>query len=613
MARNNPPPGGYAGSVLDSLTGQGFGTPDSLPGGAPQQAYDPQLADSILASDPNSNVGVTNAADESAAAPTSNRARLSISGGAPGNRLYNQDFMPGGAQPTQSRSQQVGKYGGAPIFAPVIAAPFAVIDERLNANARREAELDAAMMAFDPMAGVQDAKAVRYRDSINSWAMDDIESYVQNIYDRYGEKKGLEKLRSKSSLESMELRKKVGHINSVVGSIDDAVNKAIVIKEGSLSGNIDAPPNVIALADDVIKKTGSFEAIRDPEELARILPLLQGHTSLLDQLKDDGTMNLLKEAGSTRKVFELVKGGDPLYAPRFSTLLSKKTVDRSAIVDSMVDTYVRKMGGVLPESEIRKTIEGMTPQMYEEDVERAAIPQSSSSSNSSGGAKESGYGSYYQYSSIPGTQGARKFHQVRLSHISAGKGKLAAPIPMATYQGGEAGADHSGEESYLHPVAVYEDSSGNLMIHGKVAKEPGVRVVEDEKGISFFAINPKTGAEESISETQYFNKLKDVSVPYSDNAGALESVMPGLNEQVIRQAIAEGKGGAVSTTPAQRTKATRTGQQPKDSATSTTARFYDNEKERPPVHINARWSAKHGMWLQPKPGGKPNEYQPVPR
>lgn len=212
---------------------------------------------------------------------------------------------------------------------------------------------------------------------------------------------------------------------------------------------------------------------------------------------------------------------------RFLYHTDLKTAEK--MIDNLAEEiYPQFRGDYLTKDAFKERLRQWYPMEEELKVDDKWTPPAS---GSGGAAKDAGYSRSYQEGSIKTEVGpAREYGQVPLAHLSAGKGKLAAPNQFF----GE-----SGREVFMHPTAVVADETGKKYLLGKVAKEPGTtRVSQDEAGnITFEVQDPSSGKMEKASEIEYFNQLEDRFLPYERNKGGIENTFPGLTEQSIDQTL----------------------------------------------------------------------------
>jgi hypothetical protein len=294
-------------------------------------------------------------------------------------QVQNSDYNPAGYKPNESRSAGVGKYGGGPLFAAALAAPNAVLASSIQAVKNERKQVQDAFSKFDPMAGIEDVNAPEYRDSFQRAVADDLDGYVDGVMELHGDSRGMKILANPTSKERRELRARGEAWNTVSRHINQATNNAQAIIEGMKKGTIQQNPTLLKQAEEVRYKLGEYEGQQDPKKLAKSLVTLNANVSLVDQMKADGIVDLIKSAGTTSKLYEQVKKGDPLYHNRFRTLVGTKQVNYDEIVNSLTDSYAQQYGDDLTKEQVRTMIKSVVPDnLIEEDIvqDELSLPKS---------------------------------------------------------------------------------------------------------------------------------------------------------------------------------------------------------------------------------------------
>lgn len=464
--------------------------------------------------------------------------------GPEGSRLTNQDFNPAGYRPNESRSTAIGKYGGAPLYAATLGAPFSVLDDRINAIAKREHELDKAIKDFDPTKDLADPKAVKYKDTLNEWGMGQIERYVSNITDAYGEEKGMQRLMTGGTKEAMGLRRLTRHLNTVIANVDDAVAKSQAIVVGMDDGTLQYNERLYKMAEDVEKRLGEYEQNNDPEELAALLPRFNANVSLVDQLNKDNIPEMIAKAGSTQKIFELVKSGDPLYSSLFSTLLSKKTIDRGAIVDALTERYAPQYKRDMSKEEVRQMIDAMAPELYEEDVERTQKPVASSSGSSKGGGSNAPVGASLGDPTVVPENTTRLLSGKPIEAVMT-KGMYRPTVDLMSIVSDQGALSRThvfrdgGKEVAMHALRIM-NVDGELFIIGK---KTGLPKTTDAAGSStmmlYPAMSPQGPGQQATPEEEAaykeFLDLPSIAVPFAENERLLGKIYNVDTESLKRE------------------------------------------------------------------------------
>lgn len=570
----------------------------------PEQAQmmPPEMATALLGRDPLSGAEIARGTGSRELVDPARAFKVGL--GPPGSRLTNQDFNPAGYRPNESRSAGVGKYQGSPIFAASIGAPFSVLNDRMDAIAREEAELQKAMADFDPLAGVKHPNAIKYQDSFADALLNGYEEQKANIIAGLGEEEGMRRMMNKSTPEGMALQRYVQHMNTVTANIDDAVNRSNAVQIGMKKGELQRNPILERQSKEVTDRLGSYEKM-DIEELARVLPRFNANVALVDQLSADKVVEMIKAAGSINKVYEQVNSGDPLYQRGFRTLVGKKTVSYDDFVNALTDQYAPQYEGELSRDEVKSMIASMVPNTYEEDVKSQAL-KSSGGKGGSGSRTRSNAGP--EQIVVPSETVDSTGKLVAKSVDAQGK-EIERPslalMKFTNNQGGLAAVDvfKAGKDRMdLIPTDLV-NVDNELMIIGKGYGLPRAQMIKQAqaKGASSKDIDrlkalmdlKDKGTETSQEDEDFIQRfftLQDVMVPAKGNWSRLENSF-GIGEEAAKKQLGITTTGKPAAAPA--TKA------------SEGASYYTDQSKPPPV-AGARWNAGLGMYLVP--GKKAGEW-----
>lgn len=471
-----------------------------------------------------------------------------------GWQLDGRDFAPNGYQPAQTRTTQVGKYGGAPIAAATTAMPMSVLASRIQGAQLKRQQAQQAMASFDPMKGVEDVSAPEYRDSFQRAVMGDINGFVNSTLSNWGQEEGIRRLQSATSPEGQALRSRAANWTTTARSINQATKDATAIVAGMNDGTLEADPTLKRQAQDVLYKLGEYSGQQDPGELARTLPRFTANVAFYDQLKKDGVDQILKNSGSVQDVVTRVQSGE-LRQPGFATWLNTKVTNRDQAVDALTDYYARQYTE-LPRAEIRRRIDAITPTSMEQTITTRAIPRASGGSGSGSGQPGSNAAAYTVDSTVlptgvvqgngeafPGVaEGAELYRPtLNLMDMVSKQGRTSAPM---TFRDG-------GNEVFMHPQRIM-NVAGNLYVVGSETGMPRTRAEAQKKGMStleFDTITKEPESEEAQAIVEKFNLLQSVMVPYDENEALLNQKL-GLQADKVRTALVSAEGG--NTTPAAR-------------------------------------------------------------
>jgi hypothetical protein len=297
-----------------------------------------------------------------------------LSAGSLGYAVGSNDFFPGGFRPAESRTTQVGKYGGAPIFAATQSYPTNVIASRLQGIAKQQQEVNKAIQDFDPMAGVEDVNAPEYREPFVNAVNQDVKGYVNDIVTMHGRKQGYGRLMDKGSPERMELNRRVQDWNTTARYMNQATKAADAVIEGMRAGTLEADPELLKDANAVRRKLGDYEAQRDPKELAKMLPNFVGKVEFYDHLKKTGIQDMLKSVKTTEELVQRVQGG-AVGAPGFTTwLTTSKGGTPEELVESLTESLYPMYSDVLSKEQVKSRIAGLASHITKEELKAVKTP-----------------------------------------------------------------------------------------------------------------------------------------------------------------------------------------------------------------------------------------------
>jgi hypothetical protein len=299
-----------------------------------------------------------------------------------GWQVGSSDINPNGFTPVSAHSQQIGRYGGSPLFAATFAAPAGAFAAREQGLVEKQAGIDDAWKKLKPeIANVENPK---YKESFDKWAVGSINDHIAAVKEEYGEEEAYAQLTTPGTAEYERLKLLERDTARVGQSIDAATKNALEITVGMDNGTLQQNEVLYKKAEDVINKAGKQTGLT-PKEAADSFERLNASVSLMDQLKKDGVQDLLKEAGSGADLVTLLPPDHPLYHKKFVSDLNESTVDRTAAIDAITDEYYKQYKNDMSREDLREMVESITPTTFEQKVSRKAIPQPKSSGG--GGAK----------------------------------------------------------------------------------------------------------------------------------------------------------------------------------------------------------------------------------
>lgn len=441
----------------------------------------------------------------------------------------NDAFAPAGYKPNESRSTGVGKYGGSPLYAPVIGYPDAVIANRLDRISKERKQVQDAMAKFNPAADVEDVNAPEYRDDYQRGVMSDLHGYQAQVQQLYGDEEGLKRLMDPNTKEGQGLRERVSQWTTIARLTNQATKSADAVIEGMDSGALEYNQYLYDLATQERHKLGVQAGNHDPKALANSLKVFTGTASLDDQVKKDGIGELLKSAGTTEQFAEQVRANskDPHYRAGFASILTKKTVDREDVIEALTDRYYPSYRNYMSRDQMKDYFTSIAGSLSEEKLTQSQIhvPQGD-------GSKINPAAYTPDPTVIPknvkvsGPEGPvmtdQKEHAtINLMNFSNKQGRTAAPM---TFRWGN-------EEVFMHPERLMKIDD-NYFILGKetgmprtaaekaaAAKRTGFSLADIEAGMAAVANDPTSDAAQAA--IQQFGTLQPRMIPLKDNEALL--------------------------------------------------------------------------------------------
>lgn len=512
------------------------------------------------------------------------RSGFRVSPGQFGWAVGAQDFNPNGFKPNESRSTQVGKYGGAPLYATTLAFPDAVIASRLQGIAEQKEALAKQMAKFDPMANMEDVKAPEYRDDFQRGAMADINGYVDKATAMWGEEEGMKRLMNPNSEEGRGLRERNMAWTTIARLTNQGTDTALAITKGMDEGVLERNPYLYKLAQEQLHKTGTQAGSHDPKALARSMTAFQGVASLDDQVHKDGIVQLLKEAGSVEQLAEQVKRGDnPHYRAGFAGILTKKTVNRDDVIDALTDRYFPQYEGYMGRDDMKNYFRSIAGNLSEETLRQTQLHASSSGGGGDAANNAANYrveqtampegtvnafgvaaGASKRGGSASGTGFTGSYPTITLFGSSNKQAKLTNPLSFR----------YGDRDVFMYPERVMQ-VGGMPMVLGKEVGMPRTRAQKEEaaKGMGWSVEkyeevmkNPETAEAQDVVEK--FGVLRPMAIPLLGNEAQIEGL--GYDPDRIKSELSNATGTRLrkeqqpfidptkaAATPATKTKATK--------------------------------------------------------
>lgn len=440
-------------------------------------------------------------------------------------------FAPAGYKPNESRSTGVGKYGGSPLYAPVIGYPDAVIANRLDRISKERKQVQDAMAKFNPAAGVEDVNAPEYRDDYQRGVMSDLHGYQAQVQQLYGDEEGLKRLMDPNTKEGQGLRERVSQWTTIARLTNQATKSADAVIEGMDSGALEYNQYLYDLATQERHKLGVQAGNHDPKALANSLKVFTGTASLDDQVKKDGIGELLKSAGTTEQFAEQVRANskDPHYRAGFASILTKKTVDREDVIEALTDRYYPSYRNYMSRDQMKNYFTSIAGSLSEEKLTQSQIhvPKGDGPTNAAANYNveqtelPTGLSDAFGNNAkgITGT-----WPTISLYGSTNKQAKLANPLSFR----------HGDRESYMYPERVMRVGDRNVIIGKEVgmprtvaekaaaAKNTGFSLADIDAASA--AVDKDPTSEEAQAAIQKFGILQPRIVPFDSN----ESLIRGM-------------------------------------------------------------------------------------
>lgn len=442
------------------------------------------------------------------------------------------EFAPAGYRPNESRSTQIGKYGGAPLYAATQGMPWGAIASRIQASTNKKNEARKALQQFDPMAGVEDVNAPEYRDSFRRGVMSDLFGVINDAKANWGEEEGLRRLQTPGTPEYMALRERGSDWTTVSRLMNQSTKEAAAVLKGMEDGSIDNDEELKQRAQDVLYRTGEYAGQQDPKKLAQSMERLQGTIGFYNLMKQDGISQLLKNGGTTEDLAEAVRSGN-LTHRGFATWLNTKKVDRSSLVDSLTDYYSQRYPKV-PKEDIRKRINDMAPASLEQTVSSKAIPRAKgfAGSGKSKAQEDAKYAT--DATTAPSSIGVdTEVYRPTISLFAGPENNMGTAKPITLYDGSK--------QYFAHPERVI-NVDGKLYVVGKETGMSRTRAIKkgEAMGLDVDNMNRLRGAqteEEVQNLVTEFELLEEIAVPYDGQNASRINQMFGLDYKNVQDAL----------------------------------------------------------------------------
>lgn len=447
-----------------------------------------------------------------------------------------QDFNPNGYKPNESRSTQVGKYGGSPLYAATLAFPDAVIASRLQGIAKQKEAIAAQMAKFNPMEGVEDVKQPEYRDDFQRGYLASLNGHIDKATSMWGEEEGMKQLMNPNSELGRGLRELNMAWTTVARLTNQGTNSALAITEGMDSGKLEKNKYLYDLAKDQLHKTGVQAGNHDPKELAKGMVVFQGVSSLDNQVHEDGIVPLLKNAGSVEQLVEQVKKGDPSYRAGFAGILTKKTVNRDDVVNALTDRYYPMYENYMSRDDMKKYFTSIAGNLSEDSLKQAQIK---SNGGGSGGGSNNAANYRIEKTELPsGTLDG--FGNVAVDgngkSVSAGVGGEHNTITLMGSANKQAKLTNpltfrvKDQTMFMYPERIM-DMNGTIVVTGKEVGMPRTQAARENVASKLNmsiedldAVIEHPDTEEAKSIITKFGMLQDRLVPLEGNEAQIEGL-----------------------------------------------------------------------------------------
>ncbi|MCB0786926.1 MAG: hypothetical protein KDC02_22300, partial [Flavobacteriales bacterium] len=189
---------------------------------------------------------------------------LSVDVQAPGHRArFGQgEFYSGPERPFETRSTQVGRYGGAPIVLPYTGqAPMSVLAERQAQINRDKAALEQQKQQWDPYADFKEVIPAAYQKSWQRAINSSVDTQLEQTIAMFDgdEMAAYDAIRNPMSPEGRAWRRMVNDVNTTTNQVNENYGRALAYIEGAEANAIVSDPELLKRAQNLIGGLDGFD------------------------------------------------------------------------------------------------------------------------------------------------------------------------------------------------------------------------------------------------------------------------------------------------------------------------------------------------------------------
>lgn len=462
-----------------------------------------------------------------------------------GSRLYSDDIFPGRQMGTQrGQTTRIGQYGGSPIFVSSSGLlPFAMFTERRAALAEQQKEIEKQAKETADRFGYKKPEEAEYIQPFNQWAEARLDEFMGGVAQVFA---GSDEPTDRDNMKAMKaVMEDPNWSRKLQGVLDEIDAKRLMIDDNtkymrgkleelsSEDRSIDAPQWYTEEIMNVLEKQGEY-ATMPVEEFAKKQMNLVGKFKAYDDLEGQAKMALEAGGYTSTEIKSLNQNG-------WAGLQVDEVKKYEAARENLKNYATKKYGGDkgwYTQEQIDSMIDTwLPPPSVTTKLDEATRP----SGGGSGSSEDRGTQTEPDWGPIasPGfdefgdmTSSAGNYMRLPLRDKVGNKKQM---ITEQTFSVPRAGGGPA-EPVTVIPTELAVNASGHKVLVGYQARQKGARVVSrpDENGIMQMFLKLADGSEQSIDETNYFDVLAPVHIPYEPNKEAIKSVT-GISEEEVNQ------------------------------------------------------------------------------
>lgn len=465
---------------------------------------------------------------------------LSVDVQAPGHRArFGQgEFYSGPERPFETRSTQVGRYGGAPIVLPYTGqAPMSVLAERQAQINRDKAALEQQKQQWDPYADFKEVIPAAYQKSWQRAINSSVDTQLEQTIAMFDgdEMAAYDAIRNPMSPEGRAWRRMVNDVNTTTNQVNENYGRALAYIEGAEANAIVSDPELLKRAQNLIGGLDGFDGDwAKLGEKAEAYGMMQSFDSYVKEFDVEGRLH--KAFAETPGEPEVTRQNG-LYI-----VTSQQKRDFESAVDAEAEHIAKIYNGRggMTKAVIRDYLMRKFPMQVEQKVQ-AIKPNAPKGSGKKGdGTNEAGYSARLGTKPSGRTAGpntpAAGVEQMSIFPEEKIGGRLQPIAKMDAY-------DWEGNTHQIHaPDITYNQTINEWRIEGRSLNETETQKMQSEL----------EGAKDAAETKEIIDRYKRLGKPVwfkaDDNRIWMERVLGyrDPNEYVAAQLAASGVTGVTA-------------------------------------------------------------------